>query len=399
MVEILLGLNVCLLIVVIVYLYKNRVDEKISSEFEKINEKYKDESAKSKEEIQNMMNVYTDFQKKQMEIFSDNFQKQMDSIRKTLEDRIKDLNEENSKKLDEMRMVVDEKLHESLEKRLGEAFKQVSDRLERVHQGLGEMQKLATGVGDLKKVLNNVKTRGSFGEIQLEAQLEEGLSPNQYEKNVKTKSDSDAIVEFAIKLPGNSSDEKPIWIPLDSKFPMDKYEQLLDAYEEGEKVNIQKKQKELEQSIKIFAKDIATKYIDPPNTTDFAIMYLPFEGLYAEVIRIPGMIDTLQKDYKILPVGPTNLMALLNSLRLGFKTLAIEKYSSEVWKLLGAVKTQFGKFGDLLDKTQKKLNEASKTIEDASKKSRYIQGRLNKVDSVELDESINIIGDVIPEEE
>ncbi len=274
---------------------------------------------------------------------------------------------------------MDEKLHSTLEKRLGEAFKQVGDRLEKVHLGLGEMQKLAAGVGDLKKVLTNVKARGTLGEVQLESQLEQLLSKQQYEKNVKTRKGSNAYVEFALKLPGKDEANGCVWLPVDSKFPLGQYEALLNAYDAGDKELIARASKKLSSEIKQFAKDIKGKYINPPETTDFALMYLPIEGLYAEVLRFAGLFETLQRECGVVPVGPTTLAAILNSLQMGFRTLAIEKRSSDVWKLLGVVKTHFGKFGELLDKTRKKLDEAGKSIEDASKKTRYIEGRLTRV--------------------
>ncbi|MCP5052477.1 MAG: DNA recombination protein RmuC [bacterium] len=304
---------------------------------------------------------------------------QLESNRKTVEQKLRLLQEDNNKKLEEIRLTVDEKLHSTLERRLGEAFKQVGDRLEKVHQGLGEMQKLATGVGDLKNVLTNVKTRGVLGEIQLENQLSQILSPQQFEKNVKTKEGSSDFVEFAIKMPGKNGDDEWIWMPVDSKFPLEQYELLLNAYEAGDREAVDRTSRKLASDVKGFAKTIQEKYIDPPGTTDFALMYLPIEGLYGEVLRFTGLFETLQRDFRVVPVGPTTLAALLNSLQMGFRTLAIEKQSSEVWKLLGVVKTQFGKFGDLLDKTRKKLDEAGKSIEDASKKSRYIEGRLSRV--------------------
>jgi DNA recombination protein RmuC len=296
-------------------------------------------------------------------------------------------------------MTVDEKLHSTLERRLAEAFKQVGDRLEKVHQGLGEMQKLASGVGDLKNVLTNVKTRGTLGEIQLENQLEQLLSRQQYEKNVKTKEGSSAFVEFAIKLPGKDDMNQYVWMPVDSKFPLEQYEILLNAYNDGDKEKIDKASKKLVSDIKAFAKEIRDKYIDPPGTTDFALMYLPIEGLYAEVLRVPGLFETLQREYRIVPVGPTTLAAILNSLQMGFRTLAIEKRSSEVWKLLGVVKAQFGKFGDLLDKTRKKLDEAGKSIEDATKKSRYIEGRLSRVQDLPSNETIALEEEITEKED
>jgi DNA recombination protein RmuC len=279
-----------------------------------------------------------------------------------------------------MRAVVDEKLQSTLEKRLADSFKQVSERLEQVYKGLGEMRSLATGVGDLKKVLTNVKTRGTWGEIRLSHILEQILTPDQYEVNVVTKKGSSERVEFAIKLPGQGlQKEKIVWLPIDSKFPQEDYQRLLDAQEAADKVLAQKSIKNLETRVKAEAKAIREKYIDPPHTTDFGIMFLPVEGLYAEVLRRPGLCDNLQRDYRIVVTGPTTLAALLNSLQMGFRTLAIEKRSSEVWELLGAVKTQFSKFGAVLAKTKKKLQEASNTIDKAEIRTRVIERKLSKV--------------------
>jgi DNA recombination protein RmuC len=262
-----------------------------------------------------------------------------------------------------MRETVDEKLQTTLEKRLGESFKQVSERLELVHKGLGEMQNIATGVGDLKKVLSNVKTRGVLGEYQLENILEQLLTPDQYSKNVSTKKGSQAHVEFAVKLPGKDSDDE-VWLPIDSKFPIENYNRLLDAYEAGEKDVVEAAQKVLLKTIETFAKDISEKYIDPPHTTDFGIMFLPVESLYAEVLRHPGLFETLQRKYRITVTGPTTLSALLNSLQMGFRTLAVQKRSSEVWKTLEAVKTEFNKFSDQLKKVDDQLGKASKSLYD-----------------------------------
>lgn len=303
-------------------------------------------------------------------------------IRETVEQKLKTLQDDNNKKLEEMRKTVDEKLQETVEKRFNESFKLISDRLEQVHKGLGEMQTLASGVGDLKKVLTNVKTRGNLGEIQLEAILEQILSPEQYEKNAIVKKGSQERVEFAVKLPGKNKDDQPLLLSIDSKFPMEDYQRLNDAYENIE--NFQPKEienlsKQFENSVKKNAKDIRDKYINPPVTTDFAIMFVPTENLYAEILRRPGLFETLQKDFKISVVGPTNLVAFLSSLQMGFRTLAIEKRSSEVWEILGAVKTEFGRFGDILDKTKKKLQEASNVIDQAGVRSRAIERKLKDV--------------------
>jgi DNA recombination protein RmuC len=269
---------------------------------------------------------------------------------------------------------------------LGQSFKIVSDRLEQVHKGLGEMQTLATGVGDLKKVLTNVKTRGVIGEYQLENILEQMMTPEQYAKNVKTKAGSNAMVEFAIKLPGKKEDQQIVWLPLDAKFPTEDYQVLLSAYDNSDAERIETTRKQLASRIRLFAKEIQTKYIDPPHTTDFGIMFLPFEGLYAEVLRL-GLFEAIQREYKIVISGPTTLAAFLNSLQMGFRTLAIEKRSSEVWEILGAVKTEFGKFGTILEKTQKKLRETSNVIEQAGVRTRAIERKLRDVQELPLKET------------
>ena len=279
-----------------------------------------------------------------------------------------------------------------LHSRLGESFKQVSERLEQVYKGLGEMRTLATGVGDLKKVLTNVKTRGTWGEIRLSHILEQILTPDQYDVNVATKKNSNDRVEFAIKLPGQDNDmQTVVWLPIDSKFPQEDYQRLLDAQEAADKELAEKSIKSLAGRIKAEAKYIKEKYIDPPYTTDFGIMFLPVEGLYAEVLRQPGLCDTLQREYRIVVTGPTTLAALLNSLQMGFRTLAIEKRSSDVWELLGVVKTEFGKFGDVLAKTKKKLKEASNTIGQAEVRTRAIERKLRKVEEVPLQDEARLI--------
>ncbi|WP_268222975.1 DNA recombination protein RmuC [Sinomicrobium oceani] len=305
---------------------------------------------------------FGDFNKQQTDLNKQSIDN-IKEVKDTIEKQLKEIREDNTQQLTEMRKTVDEKLQTTLEKRLGESFKQVSDRLEQVHKGLGEMQNIATGVGDLKKVLANVKTRGVLGEYQLENILEQLLTPDQYSKNVATKKGSQAHVEFAIKLPGKDSDEE-VWMPVDSKFPIENYQHLLKAYEEGEKNKIENTQKVLLKTVEVFAKDINEKYIDPPHTTDFAIMFLPVESLYAEVLRHPGLFEILQRKYRVTVTGPTTLSALLNSLQMGFRTLAVQKRSSEVWKILEAVKTEFKKFSDQLEKVDKQLNTASKSLND-----------------------------------
>lgn len=310
-----------------------------------------------------------------------NMEEKLENIRKTMEVSLTNLQKDNNEKLEKMRVTVDEKLQGTLEKRLGESFKIVNDRLESVYKGLGEMQNLAQGVGDLKKVFTNVKSRGFWGEIQLGNILEQFLTKEQYECNVKTKPKSNDLVEFAIKLPGRNDNEF-VWLPVDSKFPIEDYSRLVDAEDLGDSSLVLESRKKLENSIKSFAKDISDKYIEPPFTTDFGIMFLPTESLYCEVLRNTGLCEFISQKYRIVVSGPTTFVALLNSLQMGFRTLAIEKRTSEVWQLLGVVKTEFAKFGDILDKTNKKLLEISSTMELASKKSRTIERKLKKVEAL-----------------
>lgn len=331
---------------------------------------------------------------KQLQVLTQANEQRMDKLRETVDIKLKDIQEDNGKRLEEMRKTVDEKLNETLEKRLGESFKLVSDRLEQVHKGLGEMQSLATGVGDLKRVLTNVKTRGIWGEIQLGNLLEQILTPEQYAQNVAPKPSSGERVEFAIKLPGRDKEVSHIWLPIDAKFPQEDYQRLIDAQEQANVVLAEDAAKALEIRVKSEAKDIAMKYISVPHTTEFAILFLPIEGLYAEVLRRPGLCDYLMREYKVVVTGPTTLAALLNSLQMGFRTLAIERRSSEVWSLLGAVKTEFGKFGDLLEKTSKKLNEASNSIDNAAKKSRTIQRKLKNVQELPQSDAILMLDSV-----
>ena len=292
------------------------------------------------------------------------------------------------KRLDEMRIMVEEKLQKTLNERIGQSFELVRSQLENVQKGLGEMKNLAEDVGGLKKVLGNVKTRGTFGEIQLAALLEQMLSPEQYEANVKTRKNATEFVEFAIKLPGKDDGKDVIYLPIDAKFPKDVYEQYIDAYEEGDTTRIESTSKQLEITIKRMAKDIHEKYVEPPFTTDFAILFLPFENIYAEVIRRTSLVETLQKDYKIVVTGPTTLGAILNSLQMGFRTLAIQKRTSEVWGVLGAVKTEFGKFGGMLEKVQKNLQNAGDQLEEVmGKRTRAIERRLRQVEALPTEES------------
>ena len=292
------------------------------------------------------------------------------------------------KRLDDMRVMVEEKLQKTLNERIGQSFELVRSQLENVQRGLGEMKNLAEDVGGLKKVLGNVKTRGTFGEIQLGALLEQMLSPEQYEANVKTRKYATEFVEFAIKLPGKENGKEVVYLPIDAKFPKDVYEQYIDAYEEGDSSLIESTSKQLEITIKRMAKDIHDKYVEPPFTTDFAIMFLPFENIYAEVIRRTSLVETLQKDFKIVVTGPTPLGAILNSLQMGFRTLAIQKRTSEVWSVLGAVKTEFGKFGGMIEKVQKNLQNAGDQLEEVmGKRTRAIERKLRQVEALPTDES------------
>lgn len=329
---------------------------------------------------------------KQLSVLTQINEQRLDRLRNTVEERLKLLQEDNGQKLDQMRAVVDEKLHVTLEKRLGESFKLVTERLELVHKGLGEMQNLASGVGDLKKVLTNIKTRGIWGEVQLESLLEQILSREQYDKNVATKKGSERV-EFAIKLPAKDGSDDYVYLPIDAKFPLEDYQRLVDAQEQADALLIDELGRMLENRIKAEAKDIRDKYLNPPYTTDFGILFLPVEGLYAEVLRRTGLCDFLQREYRVVITGPTTLIALLNSLQMGFRSLAVEKRSSEVWSLLGAVKTEFGKFGDILEKTQKKLQEASNTIETATRKTRTIQRKLKGIQELPPDQSVNLLED------
>jgi DNA recombination protein RmuC len=296
-------------------------------------------------------------------------------IRASVEDKLRIIQADNSRQLEHIRATVDEKLHDTLDKRLGESFRHVSERLEMVHKGLGEMQSLASGVGDLKKVLMNVKTRGILGEVQLSALLEQVLTPEQYARNVATKKGSADRVEFAIRLP-------ECLLPIDAKFPQEDYQRLLEAHERADAAAAEEASKQLVARIRLEAKAIREKYLDPPNTTDFGILFVPTEGLYAEILRVPGLHDSLYRDYQVQVAGPTTLGALLSSLLMGFRTLAIEKRSGEVWSLLGAVKSEFGKFGVILEKTHKKLEEATNTIEDAARKTRTIEKKLKSVEKM-----------------
>ena len=329
--------------------------------------------------------------------FSLNNEKKLEQIRETVENKLTRMLEDNNKKLEKMRETVDEKLQKTLEDRIGQSFKLVSERLEEVYKGLGEMKTLASGVGDLKKVLSNVKTRGILGEIQLGAILEQMFSPDQYDTNVAVKKGSSNVVEFAIRLPGDGN--APVYLPIDAKFPVDAYAQLTDAYDTGDVAQIEAAKTALDRRIKQFAKDISDKYISPPETTDFAIMFLPVEGLYAEVVR-HGMVEVLQREYKVNLAGPTTICAFLQSLQMGFKTLAIQKRSGEVWNVLGAVKTEFQKFSDVIQSAQQRLDQAHGELEKlVGVRTRAIVRKLNSVSSLSEEETVKILPDITEADE
>ncbi len=379
------------------------------NEFDKLDKLFRDEMGRNREEfsknaksqreelsesilklgeqISGTVSEISKGQKNQLDIFAKQLnsltqmnEQKFDRLQEKVGSQLKEIQDKNEKKLEEMRRTVDEKLHDTLEKRLGESFKIVSERLEAVREGLGEMRNLAVGVGDLKKVLTNVKTRGIWGEIQLENLIDQILTPDQYAKNIITKKGANDRVEFAIKMPGRSENKDGMcWLPIDAKFPIEDYQRLLAAQDLADSAMIEEAAKSLETRIKGEAKSIFEKYLDPPNTTDVALLFLPIEGLFAEILRRPGLFEKLQNEYKVIITGPTTLTAILNSLHMGFRTLAIEKRTSEVWSLLGAVKTEFGKFGDLLDKTQEKLRQASESIDSAKTRTRAIERKLKDV--------------------
>ena len=353
--------------------------------FERLNETLLKKAKDDREELRTTLKDFETSFSKSVESFNTTQKEKFDQMKLKQEEMIKT----TELRLERMRETVDEKLHKTLEERLGKSFDSVSKQLLEVQKGLGEMQSIASGVGDLKRVLTNVKTRGVLGEIQLGNILEEIMSRDQYETNVKTKKGSDAIVEFAIKLPGRNVNDSPVFLPIDAKFPQEDYARLQTAYEAGNSVAVEQSMKALLLAIKKFAKDIANKYIDPPNTTDFGIMFLPIEGLFAEVIRQPDMITFLQREYKIVITGPTTLAAMLNSLQMGFKTLAIQKRSSEVWNVLASVKKEFNTFGGVLEKAQKKINEANNEIENlVGTRTRMMQSKLKNVEQLELPDKV-----------
>lgn len=399
---------------------QSKMDSLIREEFGRNRQESQGSSKDTREELNNSFKILgnglnrtiidlSKMQKAQFDTFSTQLKElkketedQLKEIRATVETKLQTLQEENGKKLDDMRNVVDEKLQETVEKRFNESFKLISERLEQVHKGLGEMQTLASGVGDLKKVLTNVKTRGNLGEIQLGAILEQILSPEQYAHNAIIKEGTQERVEYVIRLPGKSNDNKSLLLPIDSKFPNEDYQRLLDTYENIQNyspADIERISRQFEASVKKNAKDIREKYINPPVTTDFAIMFVPTEGLYAEILRRAGLFEVLQRDFKVTVVGPTNLVAFLSSLQMGFKTLAIEKRSSEVWEVLGAVKTEFGTFGGILEKTKKKLQEATNVIDQAGVRSRAIERKLRDVQELPQEQAIDLLGESLDIEE
>ena len=328
---------------------------------------------------------------RQLQDMSESNARRLAEVRTTLDAQLAQLQQSNAVKLDEMRATVDEKLQSTLQARLGESFKQVADRLEQVHKGLGEMQTLAQGVGDLKHLLTNVKTRGMFGEAQLEALLEQVLAPDQYATQVVTRPGSRNVVDFAIRLPGRNVDGAPCWLPIDAKFPNEDYERLLDAQQRADAEGAETAARGLEQRIRLEAKSMAEKYLEPPHTTDFAILFLPTEGLYAEVLRRPGLMEALQRDHRVTLAGPTTLMAMLNSLQMGFRTLALEKRSSEVWQVLGAVKTEFGKFGDVLAKVKSQTQTVLNTLDIAETRSRAMSRALKTVEALPQDQASQVL--------
>ncbi len=347
----------------------------------------------NRDEQSQTLQRFSETLQQQLTALSEANERRLTEIRNTLETKLKDMQQDNAIKLEEMRKTVDEKLHATLEQRLGESFKLVSERLEQVHNGLGEMKTLAQGVGDLKRVLTNVKSRGTWGEVQLEMLLEQILTPDQYAKNVKTVPGSDATVEFAIKLPGKGLTDAPVWLPIDAKFPKEQYERLIDALDRAAIEEANTAAKELETALRKEAKTISEKYLAPPHTTDFAILFLPTEGLYAEVLRRPGLTDDLQRNHRVTIAGPTTLTAVLNSLQMGFRTLALEKRSSEVWEVLGAVKTEFGKFGSVFDSVKKTLETAASKIDSAQTRTRVMQSKLRNVEAMPVAEVDKLLGD------
>lgn len=365
--------------------------EELSTSISRLASQLQDDHRGGREEMAAILKRFGESVDQRLQALTEANDKRLAEVRQTLEEKLKTLQDDNAQKLEQMRQTVDEKLHATLEQRLSESFKVVSERLEAVHKGLGEMQTLAAGVGDLKRVLTNVKTGGTWGEIQLGSLLEQVLAPSQFDRNVVTKKGSNDRVEFAIKFPGRGGNNDVVWLPIDAKFPRVDYENLIGAQERGDIAAADEASRQLENRMKTEAKTVRDKYIDPPNTTDFALIFLPTEGLYAEIARRAQLVDVLQREYKVTVAGPSNLMALLNSLQMGFRTLAIEKRSSEVWELLAAVKTEFGKFADILAKTKKKLEEATNTIGSAEVRTRAITRKLKGVEELPEQKATNLL--------
>ena len=370
-----------------------RVQTLMGDELKSVRETQSIEAQNARETLLKQLNQTTTQLVQQLQQLNETTERRMNHMRENMEQRLQSIEQNNAKKLEEMRVTVDEKLHATLEQRLGESFKQVSDRLEQVHRGLGEMQNLAVGVGDLKRVLTNVKSRGTWGEMQLANLLENVFTPDRYAANVKTVPNSNDMVEFAIKLPGRGeSADDVVWLPIDAKFPKEQYERMQEAQDAADADALDKARNDLFRQIKLEAKTINEKYVAPPYTTDFAVMFLPTEGLYAEVAREAGLLDQLQREHRIVVAGPTTLTALLNSLHMGFRTLAMEKRASEVWQVLGAVKTEFGKFGDVLAKTKQKLDQAASEIGKAETRTRVMNRALSKVEQIEGDSAAKMLG-------
>jgi DNA recombination protein RmuC len=375
--------------------------DKLEEKFKTLTDKNDQQLEKVNVKLEEKLAQVSEAQNKSLKEFQGSFDKNVQSFNELqkekfgqMENQQKDLVSKTEKKLEEMRVTVDEKLQKTLNERLGQSFELVSKQLESVQKGLGEMQTLAQDVGGLKKVLSNVKMRGGIGEVQLSMLLEQILAPEQYEANVKTKKGSNELVEFAIKLPGKDDSGAPVWLPVDAKFPQDMYAKLQEAYDSGDATAIEREGKALENTVKIMAKDIRDKYLDPPNTTDFAIMFLPFENIYAEIIRRAGFVDTLVRDYKIVITGPTTFAAILNSLQMGFRTLAIQKRSGEVWEVLKAVKTEFGNFSTVLQKAQKNILDANEEIEKlVTTRTNKINLRLKNIETLNPDEAKKVIGE------
>ncbi|HOG10099.1 MAG TPA: DNA recombination protein RmuC [Smithella sp.] len=362
--------------------FQERTDRSVREEIARSRAEARTQAQQERTEITGSFKLFEDSIQNSLSDLTAATEKKIEAVRLIIDTKLREIQEDNSRQLDRMRETVDEKLQTTLEKRLGESFRQVSERLEMVHQGLGQMRELAADVGNLQKVLTNVKARGTWGEVQLGALLEEMLSPEQYLKNVRISETGGDVVEFAIKLPGQSDlPDDCVLIPVDAKFPIEDYQRLLEAQERGDVAAADESVRQLETGIKKAARDIFQKYIAPPKTTDFGIMFLPSEGLYAEVIRRTALVGVLQREYHIVVTGPTTFAALLNSLQMGFRTLAIQKRSGEVWKVLGEVKTAFGRFGDTLDNVRKKLEQAANSVDDAQKKTKTLSNKLKAVEA------------------